>query len=466
MENNKSYLQQIHWIALLGCVVAIFFLCPFWGILRFEDFSKYARYNTMAIVLLPFIGLGIATKKWKEAGIALGATLLVFYFAPVKQRWGQPLPPGIYPYIVYPLTLLLFVAQVAGFNKKTLLAYPVCVLSFFLMFGIRDLRGGFLRTVDIRDIHDDKWVLIGFSVLLIAAFVTQIIMICEAIRYAQGKADFTKNRIIDLGNDFSKGNAWLAFWCIKGTIWKLMINFLELSSHIIDKSHTEKRYGSSGSGQAIAFNYIHTESSINLFCWIAAGLLLAWYLRTLVLEIFFTYDLRSKLLYWVLLLPVIGSIALAFSLGSARRQTVYAEKVNNIGHFVAAGHKPVSIFFGSIMAIWFLLNLVSNNLNGIIWMVPFVLYFGMISDEKGYSVNLVFNLVCLVASCIIAPMVSGWDPQTTALVLTLIWLATVHAIYIFPAIHFKEFEYTPAEDPTVGLHIDSSGETHLFPAAK
>jgi hypothetical protein len=211
--------------------------------------------------------------------------------------------------------------------------------------------------------------------------------------------------------------------------------------------------------------YYYITAGIVMAAYIITGLLLGWYLRKFLLEVFFTYDIKSKFIYWLSFVPLLGFLFVLFTVGPAKQQQLYIEKRSSLVQFAESNSSSVVTAFMVLLVIRLLLTLSDGDAISIIFLlVTGVLFFWMSADKTGFYAYFFINLLLLVSGILM--MYFSKKPADLVGAMTgLVLLGTIQLIFVFPIFHFGEFEFIPAEEPAEEAH-NTDGEFHLFPAMK
>lgn len=457
MENNKAYLRNIHWvffIAIAHGLVYVFFQS--WLIRQFEFSNRTPFYIASVLyALLFYTALGCLTSKWKEALIACGISLLPttidFLFLPASFN----LTVRITSFLFGPLPLLLFIALQTGWQKKLVGTYFLLLAATGIFsLGFYAPGNEALRSFSGPSLNFDTLLSLG---LWMAVFVFQVIVVGELLNYLRGKHNAGSTVLLNLGNDYSKPNNLITFWVLKTMLIVLFLGSARAMDSYIKISARD--YSFFKHKDANEF-YLYT-SVIHTLSFVAIALFLAWYLRKFVLENFITWNVQSKFLYWLSMVPVIGFIVFVLLQLDNPKQHRYSNKVATIGSFASGSTAAITTIFFIGLFIRLIMRISDGDITFIVSLILSVLLFiWLMADKTGYYVSL--GLVALALFIII---VAGFWLRTTGdlgeefpLVFALLLFNLVQLILIFPVYHFDQFEYIPAEDP----HPEPVGE-HLFP---
>lgn len=464
MENNKTYLQRIHWAAAIALAFYLLIVLVFSDSLMPIPTKYFYELLAVGSLVCPFIAIGVVIRNWKAPAIA-GVVALALYFINqnISYNTGRSEIHLFLSLLLHPLPMVLLVILHTGWTGKVGMIYLLCLLASGLGGG--QLISLFEGLDLIRNRHVSSF--IDFT-CYIGVFAGHVIFVCEIINFSNGKTHYGKTRLLNLGNIYPKNNTVLALWCIKAALWGHaiagMLRFESLMERFQKAGRKTGNFVSEIFTVEISF-YHYLTAILAILSWIAAGLLLAWYLRKFMLEAFVSFGLRSKLIYWLSFLPFIGFLFFAFSIGGARQQQLYIEKKASIEQF--ANDNPISITFAFLLLVairLFMLLSRSDTIGLISLVITVILFLWMTKQKIGFYVYLYLNLV-LLAVGLVAMFFAQWPPQPTSLLMESVLLGAMQLIYLFPAYHFEEFEYIPAGDPEPGT-TEADGEFHLFPVIK
>lgn len=457
MENNKSYLQRIHWVLLVSFIAATTHQLLIWTP-RFVDFTSTLIIRLSALSVFFYLALGIVTRRWKAAAIAccLNIGLNLVNVLVIGDLEKTPLAFNLFMYALDPLPLLTFLILQFGWQKKLWTVYFIvfAVLNMFYA-GFYSWYGISTTLNDLFTVTDTGKAIIGL-ISGTAALTCIIIFVCEISNYMSGKASITKTKLLNLGNDYRKVQGLVVFWSLKTMCWLFVLHAWQyLASNIafIEASRGDDNYYS-----ADTYTYYNVTGLINLVASISATILLAWYLRKFLLEFFVTYGIRSKFIYWFSLLPIIGFLSFFVVQWEAVRQTKFRDKLATLGQFAASSTTSITGIFLSLIALRLIMRIAEGEpMIFIPLIINLLLFIWLMADKTGFYVTLTLNLL-LSALGIIATYCSWLTDIKAALLFAMVILNMMHLVLLYPVYHFDHFEYTPAEDPDAS----EAKEFHLF----
>lgn len=460
MENNKAYLQKIHWVFLLAAGYSLLYVfTSAWMDRAMFERKSFTLLNIFHISFL-FAALGIITSQWKKTLIAWSIGILIiaadFFLVPDKSI------PFVVRFLLLFLSytpLVVFMGLSFGFTKKLLPAILLIVVANHIQLlgdyspeGLEDFISRISRMLGYR--RDLEMLFRIISIICrTAVFVFQVILLSELMNYLQGKKQAGKTLLLNLGNEYKKTNSLIVFWVCR----VMFIVFIAGTASIL------KNYAYLFSRKLENFPdknillYFRYTGIFNLIMIIAAALFYAWYMRKFLLEYFITYNIRSKFLYWLLLLPVVGLIAFIIINADAAEQKEYNQKVNTIGQFAASSTAAITTLFFTSYTIRLILSFGGEAIYIIYCIAIVLLFIWIITSKTGYYVSLGLNMLLLAAS-IVSVILAKKDGPPIYLLFPFVLAGAIQLILIFPIYHFEEFEYTPSENPVAEI----PGNAHLF----
>jgi hypothetical protein len=460
MENNKAYLQKIHWVFLLAIGYSVLFVATseWMGRAIFEKRS-FLLFSIFHISFL-FAALGIITSKWKETLIAGGIGILIlvaeFFLLPDK---SMSLKVSFLRLLLSYIPLFVFMVLSFGFNQKLLpailliiAAVHIRLLADYSQQGLDDFLNKISRIVEYRRKPETLFYIIS-AICRTAVFVFQIILLFEVMNYLKGNKYAGKTFLLNLGNEYKKINSLIVFWVcrvmfivfIAGTA-SFVKNYAYIFGRRLEIFQNKNTL--------LFFRYM---GIFNLIIIISTALFFAWYLRKFLLEYFITYNIRSKFLYWLLLLPFIGLIAFVIINADAAEQKQYNQKVNTIGQFAASSAAAVTTLFFIGYTIRLMSSFGGETIYIIYAVTSILLLIWLMASKAGYYVTLSLN-VLFMAACIAAMLFVKSDGPPILPLFPFVLASMIQMVLIFPIYHFDEFEYIPAENPIVEMPENA----HLF----
>lgn len=467
MENNKSYLQKIHWVFLIGAVYALFrlYIWPEF----FLNTSVEAQYQylfTGAFNLgLFYSALGVITSKWKEAAIAFGTALAIILVEAFTLKLSYNLTSRLVLLLVYSVPPFIFVALQTTVKEKL---WQLFIITFFLSlaFSLSFYSQMSMKPV-VNLLSNGPGYFIGFFLIFTSAtcfFVFEIIAICEVINYMQGKNYTNKATLLNLGNDFNKLNSILTFWAVKVATFMIIISAAAALNNYIILTGESRQYEFLYNQDPGLLKYYQYTGILNAVSFAGLALFAAWYLRKFLIETFISYGIHSKFLYWLSLLPVIGFLTFLIVQFDTTKRNRYHEKMDSLGSFASSSTTAVTGVFFLLIIIRLLLRLTDGDRSSIIGLgIAILLFIWMISSKTGYYAGMIITALGIVTVTVLSFVMDSGSELTGsfAVLYGLLLLQLVQLILIYPVYHFEEFQYIPAEDPD--LAIKPEGETQLFP---
>jgi hypothetical protein len=419
------------------------------------DLLEKIRVRTGVLTLLFYASLGIVTRRWREAAIACFAAMMLQLLQHVTGSIDRPLAEDLLFFIVDPLPDVLFLGLLCGVKKKLWVAYPLLLVAFNIFYtGFYSLDSVSIGVADFIPVSPGIQRIAGIFTGA-AAMVCTIIFLCELIHYMQDKADISKTTVLNLNNDYDKQGGIITFWVVKTMLWLFILSAWFYIDDYIRYFSAWRNDNEFITGNEFRFYLI--TGFINLLAHIAGALLMAVYIRKFLLEYFITYDIKSKFLYWFSLLPVAGFLSFLVMQMDAGKQVKHSEKLASLGRFAASSSTSVTGVFFFLIFLRLIMRIAEGEATFIISLIISILLFvWMTVDKTGFYVNMLLNLVLLIAGVFVvfATSITG---EYFGLLFGMVLLNSVHLILLYPVYHIDDFRYVPAEDPD-----PSEREFHLF----
>ena len=441
MENNKAYLRKSGIIFTVSAIVGIATILITNKVKLSEEPSHILNQVIRLLpILLFFITTGIATEKWKATigSIVSFVTVIVlqYFLFTIKNHpkmgagWAFLIQDIFYfiPYFVF----FLFIKT----EPKKL---PVIFFSLLLIFGVTGLyqaSEGYEWITDLFSIHfkipATAWTLTNY----IISQLVHVLLMCELLNYAAGKANGFQSRIINPGNDYNKLTGTIIFWTLKTFIYlsvlgciRMLKSYIGFFSDYYDGSYSFLKW-------YYLFSFIMTT-----FILLAA----AWYLRKFLLEFFLTYNFSSRFLYWSLLLPVIGFFVWLVMLADSDRQPEYKQRKKTMEDFAGSSPNGIIVIFIIAIALRLLVSFMAGHTGAVFTNLITGLFFWLlVSSRTGYYINLYMNFLLLVAF-VMLPFFHI-EKDIASIVFPLLLLNTVQLVLIYPTFHFDAFSYTSYDE--------------------
>jgi len=316
---------------------------------------------------------------------------------------------------------------------------PLIFFSLLLIFGVTGLyqaSEGYEWITDLFSIHfkipATAWTLTNY----IISQLVHVLLMCELLNYAAGKANGFQSRIINPGNDYNKLTGTIIFWTLKTFIYlsvlgciRMLKSYIGFFSDYYDGSYSFLKW-------YYLFSFIMTT-----FILLAA----AWYLRKFLLEFFLTYNFSSRFLYWSLLLPVIGFFVWLVMLADSDRQPEYKQRKKTMEDFAGSSPNGIIVIFIIAIALRLLVSFMAGHTGAVFTNLITGLFFWLlVSSRTGYYINLYMNFLLLVAF-VMLPFFHI-EKDIASIVFPLLLLNTVQLVLIYPAFHFDAFSYTSYDE--------------------
>jgi len=250
--------------------------------------------------------------------------------------------------------------------------------------------------------------------------------------------------LLNLGNEYGRLNGFIAFWVMKTSLLLLAIgtaNYLriltESNSHRFGYDNTSDEYRT----------YLLTVGILSIVGAVLLALFTAWYLRKLLLEYFISYNVQSKFLYWLALVPFLGFLSFLFMETNQSKQQNYNEKVASLGNFAASSTTAISAiaFIGMFLRLVFRLSNTDGTV-AISVVLACLLFTWMIYSQVAYYLNAIVILLALIA-IIVYTLISRYIVDDLVGFFALLVIGLAQLVLFLPIYHFDKFFYTPGENP-------------------
>jgi hypothetical protein len=462
MENNKAYLQKIHWVFFIAALYGVaFHFLPEWLKNISSVSTKFIVFESIFFCCY-YSCIGIISSKWKETAVAAAISIGLYTVdLLLNQKTSFNLYTHILLYLSSSIPLTVFFGLQFGWTKKLVSIYVVLfiissfnMLSFYSNNFVEKVTEALLDSMDY-DNNSSIWVDVFSVITRASGFIFSIACIAELSNYMQGKKMAWKTCLLNPGNDYGKINSILLFWMMKVVMISVLFGSARFAQEYVDFTRGKNYYNPSGNSYSI---YILIVNSIRLVSFIPAALFLAWYLRKFLLEYFMTYGLRSKFLYWLCLLPVIGTLVFVIAQFNSVKRSNYEEKTMAIGDFAASDSLSVTVIFLFLYTVLLFFGARGGDTAFIISLVLTILLFVLFTaDSAGYAVNIGLNFFLLTTGVILI-ILAKWRGPSIPSHFAQVLFNTMQLILIFPVFYFDQFEYiTPEKTEAV-----KPGELHLF----
>lgn len=444
MENNKAYLTKLPLIFLLF-VVSVIIQLFFWKFNGDTENKNYILSFARAIFndAVFFICLGIALNKWKKAMISLAiASAVVCLKIFLYEIKGGDESSADRNYILSELFYLLpyiFFLYEKGLTFKKL----VIVIGVILLF--RGIEAVYYLQQALKNIDDlfETQIIKKTKYISIVVFsclnMIKLIFYSELYNYVKNANMRWQPRLLNPGNVYDKAGSTILFFSIKVFLLAAVIG---MSCEI----ENLRFYVNSQVNNPFKFYYYNSMFSISFG--VVVVLLAAWYLRKFLLEYFMSYNIHSRFVYWLLILPGIGFIAWVVLLTNERSKT-FTEKVAAINNFASSSPQGVVIITVILMIFQILFNLSNGIVGGsiLVLIIGFTLFFWMVNRRSGYYFNLYLTLSLLAILFVYIFFVAKRNEFSllSVLVSVLVFNAA-QLVMIYPVFHYEDFTYLNEEE--------------------
>jgi hypothetical protein len=447
MKNNTAYLKNIHWVALLATAYGLFsiYVSPWlYGFFKGENAVYASIILSVFYFGITYAGIGMATSRWKEliiSFIVAEALFITYFFAPGNETGMKAI---IYFFII-PVPLTIFICQVIGWDKRVIIVYLGIMLAGLVLTMTSFENGAFFRLTRLLRTGHSIWTDLLTLLYIMTTKVFHVIIICELLNYLRSENKKPKPLLLNLGNEYNRLNSFIAFWVMKTAL--LLIAFGSAGYLRMIMESTSRRYGGFGNDNEGWKNYIMTVGIVRITGSILLALFTAWYLRKLLLEYFITYDVRSKFLYWLALVPFIGFLSFLFMETNEEKQRNYNQKIESMGNFAASSTAAISTIAFILLFLRLVVRL-SNTGPGVVLSIVLatLLFTWMMYSQVAYYLNGVVILLAMAAILVYSFMTS-YAPEEMLMYFALLIFGLTQLILSLPVYHFDKFFYTPSENP-------------------
>jgi hypothetical protein len=442
MINNTAYLRRIPWIIPVGIAygLALIFFSP-WLFQRLDSQNELALVITNVVYYtIAYTAFGIVFRKWKELSISFSIDVVIVILYAYLFTEGSGIR-WIFYYLVVPIPLTVFISLQAGWQKKSLLIY-LGVLLGKIIFLQSFYVAAILNTDYFQNYLPSE---IGERILQmisqVTAMVFYVIMICELLNFMRNDSKKSETLVLNLENEYNKTGAFIAFWIYKTGLLMIAIGAATYLKYILYSFN----YAAS---QNVDYNsYMRISGALSIIGSIGLTLFGAWYLRRLLLEYFITYNIQSKFLYWLAIIPFFGFLSFLFMERNQVNQQNYKGKVTTIGNFAGSSTTAITIISLAPLILCLVLGLTGAT--------PFVyislaivclMVILMIFSRAGYYVSAIVIFLALVTVFVVAYL-SKTIIEELSIYFFLLLIGLGQLVMFLPIYHFNKFFYIPAENP-------------------
>jgi len=481
-ENNyKRYLHQFPAVLLLALLYGALTLFLSGRNMYVAGKLNYPVFIAVHLCydLFFFCSLGVVFKDWRAASFSLGAQLILCCLEILVNNYnlqsaGRSTPViniciEVVRPVAYAMPFLVFMTVYGGLKREKLFVvlllywifYKGNVCTWYTADAIagyfnwhEDFSGASYRPAfNTRMITALKQVLGG---------IMDIIFVAEVLNYLSNPKMRVSARIINTYNDGGVTGNSIAFCAIHFFIGYVLIGIYE---------YFQRGYIFWYSVDATLGAYYHVEWVINILCTSLVLMVLAWYQRKLILEVFIARGIHSKVIYWFTLLPIIGIMAWLLILNGHPRQT---EQEDGLKTAEQTHTKPL-LFITIVMLL--LQGYLLYNTSGSILVFAVVgggaslLFIWYSTQPSGYWFYLGTNFFllaftlgfCLYHSWGNGEFPAGFPGRSWGQLVTLLLFGIVQLLLLLPVYHPQLFEYvSPAaaeKDPGSDLFPDQFDAT-------
>jgi hypothetical protein len=446
MKNNTAYLKNIHWVFLLAVAYGLtsIYLSP-WVYELFGNANRIYPSLVLSVFLtgITYTGIGVATCKWKELLVAFiisEAVFAAYLFLPGNEAMVKPI---IY-FFAIPIPLTIFISLQTGWNKQIILAYLGVLLSCVALVMNSFEMGPIFRISSLISSRHDIWRDLLRLCFYIPTKVFQVIFICELLNYLRSDSKKPNTLLLNLGNEYGRLNGFIAFWVMKTSLLLLAVGTANYLNLLTEANSSKYGYNTGNEGYQ---TYMIIVGFVSIVGAVLLALFTAWYLRKLLLEYFISYNVQSKFLYWLALMPFIGFLSFLFMETNQAKQQNYNEKVTSLGNFAASSTTAISAiaFIGMFLRLVFRLSDTDGTV-AISVVIACLLFTWMIYSQVAYYLNAAVIILALIA-IIVYTLISQYIIDDLIGFFALLVIGLAQLVLFLPIYHFDKFFYTPGENP-------------------
>lgn len=446
MENNKSYLRHFGVLFLLFISVSVLVVWQITG-QRPDSYNQFGLFTIIVEFLPGILTLAVVGFATGNRSAAIGSIILLVVLKTVlfllrpefNQESGQGLKFWLNQ-LVFLCPYMLFLVMTKPETKRI----PLLLIFTLLVYGDNNMFAAMQGLEKINDLFDLEWNIpayIPYFFSYVLSLVIHFLLLCELVNYGKGKTAGYRPRLLNPGNEYSKLTGTLIFWSLKlfivlsviGCPFTLesFVRFMvrEEFSHVRD------------------MDYLQWYYLLSILATIPLMFCAAWYLRKFMIEYFITWQHSSRLLYWFLLLPVLGFLGWLIMIVDSDKNHTFAERKKTLGDFSSSSKNGIITVFLILLALRLLLTLSTGQVGSILAVVlSAALFFAMISSRGGYYLNLYLNLLVMVILLLVLFFGKGAGGDYILLFYPLILFNMIQIILIFPALHIEAFDYISYEE--------------------
>lgn len=448
MKNNTAYLKNIHWVLLIAVAAGLtsVYVSP-WVSESLQSANRIYSSIILSFLFLgiAYAGIGVVTIRWKELLIAFIISEVIFigYLLVAGDNYSGTGYLLIIYYFLAPVPLTVFICLQVGWNKIIAAYLGILLASVILLMSSFD-DGQILGLNSLISSRHDLWRDIIRIILYIPIRVFYVIFICELLNYLRSDSKKPNTLLLNLGNEYGRLNGFISFWVVKTSLLLLALgtaNYLKIL-----RQSTSYKFGYDGSNEGYRL-YLLIIGFVTIVGALFLALFTAWYLRKLLLEYFIGYNVQSKFLYWLALIPFIGFLSFLFMETNQTKEQNYNEKVTSLGNFAASSTTAISViaFIGMFLRLVFRLSNTDSTV-AISVVIACLLFTWMIYSQVAYYLNAVVILLAL-AAIIVYTFISGYLIDDLIGFFALLVIGLAQLILFLPIYHFDKFFYTPGENP-------------------
>lgn len=462
MENNKYYLKNFPAITLMAA------LCGLLGLFAHNIIPKsWAGENRVNLLYgffylydtVLFISLGLISRNWVAAILSLFVAYIL-YTAGLMWVYNGNYSIWIYLFSIFnSLAPLLIFLLLINFQVKKIpvnfVLLLICLKTMFPVFLVQ--QNGTLDFFLFNLRYGTSWYMAVSFFIFVFPLLLQLLFISETINHNNGKLNWSRPRLVNLGNQYPEAAAIILQVILNLGLVLVLANCYNHAKTTIDFSSYPSALPDS---LKLAVKVQHISRSC---CYLLFIPLYGWYYRKFMLEFFISRNYTSKLLYWFCSMPVIGVIVFIIAvLVRSEEQKDFHSKSRSLSAFAGSSSSMVfAIMLASLLLRLVFLSYMHSPLLIITGVISLLLLFWMISRPAGYYFNLGLNMLVTAALAFVSYFgnidhYEEYYPQ--ALLFSLSVISSVSLIMILPIFHISQFEYIPDFPPD---NFEEGGD--LFP---
>lgn len=447
MENNRTYLRHFGLLFLLFTLLAALVAWQF-SSQRPDSYNQFSLFTVIVeflpgILTLSAVGFATGNRNAAIGSIVLSVSLKVLLFLIRSDFNIESGNQGL----KFWLNQLAFLSPYMLFlvlSKPEIKRIPLLLAGTLLVYGDNNMFAAMQGIEKLNEYFSLGWNIpayIPYCISYLLSLVTHFLLLCELVNYGQGKTAGYRPRLLNPGNEYSKLTGTLVFWSLKIFILLSIIG-CPFTLETFARYTSVEEYSYLSSMSFLKWYYL-----LSILSTIPLMFCAAWYLRKFLMEYFMTWQHTSRLLYWFLLLPVVGFFAWLVMLADSDKNHSFAQRKKTLGDFSSSSKNGIITVFLILLGIRLLITLTNGPSSTVITVVlSAALFFAMVSSRGGYYFNFYLNILVMAALLLILLFGKGAGGDYILLFYPIILFNVLQVILIFPALHIEAFEYISYEE--------------------